>query len=140
MPVQTSLRALLIVLASSRLIRINSSSSDWCGANFRGSRPRCAVRSYGRLVSASVWVARLIISSRVAEKITSKHGLQVADLRAAVVGIARLGGRWDDDPERGRRFLLVVSIGSDEVLLVLYPTEERDVWKLGSAYRHDSHR
>lgn len=81
-----------------------------------------------------VW--RLHSSDRVADKIEAKHGLTVAQVRAAVEGVGRLPFTWTESPERGRRALIVTAIDDDPVLVVLYParTGHADEWWLGSAY------
>lgn len=53
-----------------------------------------------------------------------------------MVCVAGLRFTWDDDPERGRRALVEVSIRNNPVLVVLYPVSDPmgDVYALGSAY------
>ncbi len=88
---------------------------------------------------ADVWVAVLMISERVAQKIIQRHDIEVGELRDAVVCVEGLPGRWDDDPERGRRALLDVVIRNRTATLVLYPREHPmgDAWNLGSVYFAD---
>lgn len=47
-----------------------------------------------------------------------------------------LSHAWDDDPERGRRALVEVTIRGKRCLVVLYPVADPsgDVYALGSAY------
>ena len=53
-----------------------------------------------------LWVAELSISRRTAQKIAQVHGITEEELRDAVECVRGLYGRWDDDPERGRRALI----------------------------------
>ncbi len=73
----------------------------------------------------AVWVAELHISDRTAQKIVQTHRITPDEVREAVVGVVGLRYVWSEDPERGRR-----------VLIVLYPRESTmgDEWNLGSAY------
>jgi hypothetical protein len=84
----------------------------------------------------SLWVAQLIVSDRTAQKLSSRHGLDVGDVRQAVVGARRLEYTWDDDPERGRRALVETEVAGRLCLVVLYPVDHPmgDVYALGSAY------
>jgi len=84
----------------------------------------------------ALWVAQLIVSDRTAEKLSSRHGLDVSDVRQAVVGVRGLGYTWDDDPERGRRALVETEVAGRLCLVVLYPVDHTmgDVYALGSAY------
>lgn len=84
----------------------------------------------------TVWVAHLSISRRTAHKITQLHGITEAEVRDAVECVRGLYGRWDDDPERGRRALIDVTVRARPVTVVLYPSKHPmgDAWKLGSVY------
>lgn len=83
---------------------------------------------------ARVWIARLAVSERTREKIATKHGLDVADLRAHLVAVAGLDYRIDHDPERGRRLVLVVRLLGRPVAVVLYPAPDLgdDAYRLGT--------
>jgi hypothetical protein len=91
---------------------------------------------YSHAVSAPLWVARLIVSARTAEKLTSRHGLDWQEVHDAVVGVHGLHSVWDDDPDRGRRALVEITIRGKRCLVVLYPVADpsEDVYALGSAY------
>jgi hypothetical protein len=84
----------------------------------------------------TIWVARLNISPRTAHKISSVHGLQADEVRAAVERVPGLPFTWNDHPERGRRAIVRAVIRDRPVLVVLYPTHDPfgEVWNLGSAY------
>jgi hypothetical protein len=86
-------------------------------------------------VTAPLLVARLIISARTADKLPSRHGLDWHEVRDAVVGVRGLRYVWDDDPERGRRALVEITIRGKLCLVVLYPVADPsgDVYALGSA-------
>ena len=83
-----------------------------------------------------LWVARLIISPRTAEKLTSRHQLDQQEVHDAIVCVRGLSYVWDHDPERGRRALVEVAIRGKRCLVVLYPVADPsgDVYALGSAY------
>jgi hypothetical protein len=87
-------------------------------------------------VTAGLWVARLIISSKTAEKLASRHRLDWQEVRDAVVCVVGLLYIWDDHPERGRRALVEVEISGMRCVVVLYPVDDAsgDVYALGSAY------
>lgn len=84
----------------------------------------------------TLWVAELSISRRTAQKIAQVHGITEEELRDAVECVRGLFGRWDDDPERGRRALIDVAVRGRPATVVLYPAEHPmgDAWKLGSVY------
>ncbi|MEJ7765662.1 MAG: hypothetical protein WKF86_09215 [Acidimicrobiales bacterium] len=84
-----------------------------------------------------VWVAQLHISERTIAKIRGRHGLDPADLRDQIVCVSTLTGRFDEDPIRGGRIIVQVTIHGQEVIAVLYPSKKRieGDWHLGSAYR-----
>jgi len=85
---------------------------------------------------ASLWVAELLISDRVAQKITRRHGISAAEVRDAVVCVRGLRWRWDTHPERGRRAVVSTTIRGRHCAVVLYPqlAAMRDTWTLGSVY------
>lgn len=66
-------------------------------------------------------MAELSISRRTAQKITQVHGITEGELRDAVECVQGLDGRWDDDPERGRRALIDVTVRGRSATVVLYP-------------------
>lgn len=83
------------------------------------------------------WVADLLVSGRTAEKISTKHGLDVDEIRSWLVCVGGLRGSWHEHPERGWRLLVRLSVAGSEYMIVLYPADDPlgDVWNLGSAYR-----
>ena len=83
-----------------------------------------------------LWVARLIVSQATRAKLSAKHNLDADEVLDAVVCVAGLRYRWDDDPERGRRVLVEANIRAVTVVIVLYPVADPsgDVYALGSAY------
>lgn len=87
-------------------------------------------------MAGALWVAQLIISDLTAAKIRTKHGINPADVRQAVVGVVGLRYAWDYHPERGWRVLVEANIGGRACVIVLYEVEHQlgDVWALGSAY------
>jgi hypothetical protein len=109
----------------------------------------------------TIWVERLLISERVAQKILEKHDLRTRQVRAAVERVEGLEFAWDYDCERGLRAIVYVQIPrletsgeeapgeeapgeeapgeeapGEEALVVLYPTDDPadNEWRLGSAY------
>jgi hypothetical protein len=83
-----------------------------------------------------IWVARLSISDATRAKVAGRHGIDVDDLRAHLVGRTRLAYRWSDHAERGRRAVIDLTLRGHRVAVVLYPAPElgEDCWRLGSAY------
>ncbi|MGH3997021.1 MAG: hypothetical protein ACRDTJ_06115 [Pseudonocardiaceae bacterium] len=70
----------------------------------------------------SLWVAQLMISDRTAQKIAQLHGITETEVRDSVQCVRGLYGRWDEDPERGRRALIDVVIRDRPATVVLYPS------------------
>ncbi|MFL5998609.1 MAG: hypothetical protein ACJ736_30685 [Streptomyces sp.] len=87
-------------------------------------------------MTAFIWVAELIISSKTEEKIVSRHRVTADEVKDAIVCVPGLPFSWNDDPERGRRALVKVKVRNVSYLMVLYPVDAPmgDVWSLGSAY------
>lgn len=83
-----------------------------------------------------LWVARLIVSQATRAKLSSKHNLDADEVRDAIVCVAGLDYRWDDDAQRGLRALVQANIRGVAVIVVLYPVLDPsgDVYALGSAY------
>lgn len=114
-----------------------------CHANFvvpraRESRPQCrADHWHTPVVSERLWVARLHISERTAQKITSVHHITSQEVRDAVELRTGLTYVWDEHPERGRRALVETPIRGRRTIVVLYPVAGAplgDEYHLGSAY------
>lgn len=84
----------------------------------------------------TIWIADLRISDRTAEKLRSKHHLDPADVRAALVGVQGLRFSWHEHPDRGSRAIVETTVAARRVLVVLYPVAGAmgDTWNLGSAY------
>jgi len=82
-----------------------------------------------------LWIARLLISDRTAEKIINVHCIHPDDVRAAVVCVPGLRFSWDNRRGRGRRAIVKTRIDGKRALVVLYASESgRDEWWLASAY------
>jgi hypothetical protein len=83
-----------------------------------------------------IWVARLRISERVAQKISDLHHIEPQEVRDAVECVAGLDVSEDLDPERGWRAIVRTRIRDKDALIVLYPADDPmgDVWRLGSVY------
>lgn len=83
-----------------------------------------------------IWVARLNISQRTAEKIIQEHGITPDEVRQAVVCVEGLGFARHYHEERGWRVIIKIWIRWRPVVVVLYEDEDPmgDVWNLGSAY------
>lgn len=84
----------------------------------------------------ALWVATIHISAAVAEKINSKHGITVDEVRDAVVCIEDLDFVHSHHETRGWRWLVKTRIQERPALLVLYDADDPigDVYRLGSAY------
>ena len=91
---------------------------------------------YGQSVAQYLWVAKLYVSERTAQKLAERHKLDYRDVIDAVVCVRGLAYTWEDHPERGRRAKVEATIGGRECLIVLYPVDDPqgDVYALGSAY------
>jgi hypothetical protein len=74
-----------------------------------------------------------MISARTVRKIVQLHGITEAEVRDSVQCVRGLYGRWDEDPERGRRALIDVVIRGRPATVVLYPSA-RPMGMLGSVY------
>lgn len=83
-----------------------------------------------------VWVAKLHISDRTAQKIIQRHRITPDEVTDAIVGVVGLRYVWSEDPERGKRAIIETAIRGRRVLVVLYPRDSVvvDEWSLGSAY------
>jgi hypothetical protein len=83
-----------------------------------------------------LWVARLFISARTAQKIVNRHRITPEEVREAVVCVERLVYVLDLHPERGERAIVEVAIRGRPALVVLYPRADPlgDAYNLGSAY------
>lgn len=86
---------------------------------------------------SSLWVAQLLISERMEEKINSKHWVTVDEVVAAVECVPGLSFSWDVHPERGERALVKVRLRRADGLVVLYDVGHPlgGVWNLGTVYR-----
>lgn len=83
----------------------------------------------------SIWVARLKISLRTAEKIRQKHRIEPDEVWDEVECVDGLTFVWDySEDQGGWRAIVEVHLPRGTMLVVLFPTREEDVWNLGSAY------
>ena len=88
----------------------------------------------------SLWVGRLNISARTAQKVRDLHHLDPEDVRRAVECRTGLQFVWDHHPERGTRAIIESFVGNKRVLVVIYPVlgdPFGDSFNLGSAYAID---
>ena len=79
-------------------------------------------------VSERLWVARLHISERTAQKITSVHHITPQEVRDAVELQAGLIYAWNEHPKRGRRALVEVFIRGRRTIVVLYIRSSARHW------------
>lgn len=91
---------------------------------------------YSRAVVLPLWVARLEVSQRTAEKLAARHGLDEEEVRDAIVCVRDLLYGWHNDPVRGLRAVVEVEIRGMRCVVILYPVDDLsgDVYALGSAY------
>ena len=82
----------------------------------------------------SIWIARLHVSPPTRQKLIARHGLDPDYLRERLVCVSGLRYAWHEHPERGWRAIVMLREGRRQILVVLYPTDEFDIWHLGSAY------
>lgn len=87
-------------------------------------------------MAGSLWVARLIISDAVKQKLAAVHGIDWHDVNQALVGQGGLSYFWNNDPERGIRAMVSAEIAGRDCVVVLYPVADPfgDTYALGSAY------
>jgi hypothetical protein len=107
------------------------------GKEYEQERPYPArVGVYSRAVVSPLWVARLEVSQKTAEKLATRHGLNWQEVHDAIVCVRDLRYGWDNDPVRGLRALVEVEIRGTPCLVVLYPVDGPfgDYYALGSAY------
>ena len=77
----------------------------------------------------------MLISWRTAEKISSKHGINVEDLRDQVECVEGLQGVRHLRPDGSTRYYLFVLINQRKVKVVLCPNlADVDVYYLANAY------
>lgn len=82
-----------------------------------------------------LWVARLNISAAVTQKINSKHGVTVDEVRHALVCVGDLVGRSAFHPERGWRWYVEFELPRGRHIAVLYPAyDDADVFNLGTCF------
>jgi hypothetical protein len=90
-------------------------------------------------VARSVYIAQIICSAAMVEKINNKHGFTLEDVRAAVQWPARPARTYwiglDDDPKGPRLVAVGVVPDGRAVKVVLYPVEGpfEGTWRLGTA-------
>jgi hypothetical protein len=80
-----------------------------------------------------IWVADVLISISIAEKIRSKHGLDPDEIAALVKSPPPRVGRYITDQRGARLYVKVRTREKLGVLVVLYPVGD-DLWRLASAY------
>jgi hypothetical protein len=87
-------------------------------------------------VAGSLWVAELIISTRVRAKLIDRHRLDPEEVRRAIVAVAGLRFKERSDMPRGLRKYVETEVSGTRVLCAPYPVEHplADVYALGSAY------
>lgn len=90
----------------------------------------------------TIWIAHLLISERIANKIIERHGISPDEVRTAVEKVAGLDFSWVYEPERGRFNPYVIvrtQIQGRDALVVIYPTDDpMDLeWRLASVYYVD---
>ena len=85
-------------------------------------------------MAPSIWIADLRISDRTALKLRADHQIDPDEVRQEIQAVVGLTYSRDVHPRYGLRALLFIRIRSQRVLVVLFPTEDPEVWNLGSAY------
>lgn len=82
----------------------------------------------------TIWVVALDASPATERKITGKHGIDLATVRAALVGRADYRARWEDHPDHGFRVVVVARDGAGRTFIAwLQPTVDRESWTLRTA-------
>lgn len=85
---------------------------------------------------AQLWIAELLISDRVAEKIRSRHNQDPDAIRQALVCQWNLEYTWDNDDEWGLRAIVDTEVQERLVRCVLFPSDHPmgDMYHLGTAH------
>jgi hypothetical protein len=92
-----------------------------------------AVPRKKRTAPRTIWIAEVLVSEGIAEKITSKHGLDPDEIATLTKSPPPKIGRWVTD-QRGTRLFVKIRTSTElSVLVVLYPLGD-DIWRLASAY------
>ena len=79
-------------------------------------------------------IAEIKYSAGMIQKLGSKYGLTKDDVNEACTPPRIVRTTWDYHPERGRRLLVRGRTASGHVLkVVLYPTDDHGVFRLGTA-------
>jgi hypothetical protein len=86
-------------------------------------------------MARSIWIAQLRISDATAYKLRSVHQFDPDEIRQEIQAVPGLTYSSHVHPEYGWRALLFITIRYQRVLVVLFPTDDPEVWNLGSAYR-----
>jgi uncharacterized DUF497 family protein len=84
---------------------------------------------------ASLYIAVIVCSARVQEKINSKHGVSIHEVRDAFQWPSKPArASWVED-HRGRRLAVEgATAGGRVIRAVLYPVDvEQGTWRLGTA-------
>jgi hypothetical protein len=84
-----------------------------------------------------ILIVDVLISSRVLDKISSKHGVNEQDVREALVLTNRVSARWDFSEEHESWRVLAIGVTDTGHILkaALYPVEEiSGIWRLGTAF------
>jgi hypothetical protein len=81
----------------------------------------------------TVWVAEVLVSEAIAEKIRSKHGLDPYEIAAQIKPPPPRFGRYVTDHRGTRLYAKVRTRKRLDVLVILFPLGD-DVWRLASAY------
>lgn len=80
-------------------------------------------------------ISDVTATAGVIAKLNQKHNLALDDVLAALNSHDRKA-RWHEDPERGRRLLVIAQTRAGRTLsIVLYPVDEKNgTYRLASAY------
>lgn len=80
------------------------------------------------------YIAVITASAATEQKINTKHEVTLQEVREAAV-LTEVDARWEEDPDRGGRLLVVGTSYSGRVLnIVLYPVDVEDgTWELATA-------
>lgn len=85
---------------------------------------------------ARIYIAQIEISSAMAVKIQSKHGVTPAEVREACQAPNRYtSAGWSNEPERGLRLIVFGSSAAGRRLkIVLFPVDiDEGIYRLGTA-------
>jgi hypothetical protein len=87
-------------------------------------------------VARALWIAEIRISEAVEDKLSTKHNLSGAIIRAVCVPRQYDAAAWEDHPEHGERLVVQAHDEFGMIRVVLQPVDVTEgIWRLRTAWR-----